>query len=482
MTNFIISLGENCITATFLNLLGYRNHAFPFDWTFTRIDTIKDCLSTNFTSYLDKSLYYPIRNEHTVINSHKIYGESFFNHKNPLLNEQDYLYTQRCVKRFLQIIEDESLHVTFVFTVNCFNTEISQDFLRSSGILELKDSLKEKCKCKFTLKCIVLTSLYERKYEKYDDVLDLVFCTCKEGITAGIQFNSEDDKSSYIEALKVVTYNPVPLILKYKLAILYTNCHGHAYQRQLIYNDFVTYHIFLQPDLFSKPLEENLLTLIKDCDVFIYQHITEKSKTLMKSVSNNLIDVNQSRILTTEVLKDLLKDTCTQVSVSNPYCKFLFFNLVPNEISHGIEYPYINKHIVEIGRTSDNIERDLRSYLNDNYYDCEILKEYVRCLEDLILREENCDVKHVPFLIKNLRKRRLFLTHNHPSVVLMEYMCKEITKFLNIKYIEVNNDNLVYPLTTFPIDPSVINTLNIDFTDDLPLYDYYFTQIMKITS
>lgn len=104
-----ISIGQRCSAATVIKVAGLRKAAYPFDWVFSgwgvekRIDSI---LNDDFKAFLDRSLYTPlVKNERC---GHKHYDVSYFNHKDPLNNDGDYAYYERCVERFRDQVRGET--------------------------------------------------------------------------------------------------------------------------------------------------------------------------------------------------------------------------------------------------------------------------------------------------------------------------------------------------------------------------------------
>ena len=48
-----VSLGSNCSVTWWLNELGLRNCAYPFDWSNITIQQLNNTLTNNFVNYID---------------------------------------------------------------------------------------------------------------------------------------------------------------------------------------------------------------------------------------------------------------------------------------------------------------------------------------------------------------------------------------------------------------------------------------------
>ncbi len=99
------SFGPFCHTAMLLKNKKVKHCSYPFDWVFSSPDMIKRCISDNFSTFMNKSRYiHRLRNKC----GHLDYHPNMFNHKNPLKNEKDYAYYERCVGRFQGLLKMEN--------------------------------------------------------------------------------------------------------------------------------------------------------------------------------------------------------------------------------------------------------------------------------------------------------------------------------------------------------------------------------------
>lgn len=107
----VISLGSCCHTATFLKNEKLKLVSYPFDWVFSGPKIIYEILTDQFKIFLDRSQY-TVLAEHR--SGHKVYGNRFFNHKDPK-EDGDYEYYKRCIVRFYDVI-NSSEHKLFIIT------------------------------------------------------------------------------------------------------------------------------------------------------------------------------------------------------------------------------------------------------------------------------------------------------------------------------------------------------------------------------
>jgi len=118
------SLGGLCHSAHLLKINGLKKESYPFDWIFSNIPMIKDCIKDDFKTFLDKAEYSDYNTNTTLRENqceHKFYGQMvfkgehsvIFNHHNPLSNSNDYSYYERCVNRFRDLLKSDN-EKTFV--------------------------------------------------------------------------------------------------------------------------------------------------------------------------------------------------------------------------------------------------------------------------------------------------------------------------------------------------------------------------------
>ena len=95
-----ISLGSLCLPASLLQLVGFRNHSYPFDWVFSGGECVAKSLKSSFSDWLRPELLF----SHSPYRrcGHVEYHESFYNHHDPTL-EVDRIAYERRISRFLNL-------------------------------------------------------------------------------------------------------------------------------------------------------------------------------------------------------------------------------------------------------------------------------------------------------------------------------------------------------------------------------------------
>ena len=122
-----IPIGNTCNTAEELKKHNLRHHSYPFDWLFTSLEVIEDCIKDRFKFFLDKDYYYDINDERckhsyyqnmirteSLVKLHKEcsfcrypddYEWHLFNHHN-LTNVNIYSAFERRCDRFLNDLDN----------------------------------------------------------------------------------------------------------------------------------------------------------------------------------------------------------------------------------------------------------------------------------------------------------------------------------------------------------------------------------------
>ena len=119
--------------------MGARRYACPFDWIFSSAAMVSHCLRDDFRDFLDKRQYYlngtsfdsiglkpgSAPRERKLI-GHNTYSEmtagvgrgTIFNHRDPLYDDSDYLYIERCVQRFRCLLGSADRKLFVVLNLN----------------------------------------------------------------------------------------------------------------------------------------------------------------------------------------------------------------------------------------------------------------------------------------------------------------------------------------------------------------------------
>jgi len=134
--SYVCSLGSNCHCAHYLKLHKMKMASYPFDWVDIRNEkNVLHCLKDDFLIFMDKTYYQPFE---TGKRRHKYYSYKFFNHKDPML-EEDYNYYLRCISRFKEMCVAKGRKL---FMLGFFNTEsITED--RRQELLEFNKEFSQ---------------------------------------------------------------------------------------------------------------------------------------------------------------------------------------------------------------------------------------------------------------------------------------------------------------------------------------------------
>ncbi len=114
--NYVISIGPLCHTSYNLNQMGLKKFSCPFDWIFSNLTIVQNCIENKFRYFLDKKYYYVSQHEIARYIGHQYYSHaSIFAHHDPLENIDHYNYFCRCVERFIKVLASDK-NKLFVYT------------------------------------------------------------------------------------------------------------------------------------------------------------------------------------------------------------------------------------------------------------------------------------------------------------------------------------------------------------------------------
>jgi beta-1,4-mannosyl-glycoprotein beta-1,4-N-acetylglucosaminyltransferase len=135
LVQYIVSLGTHCYTSWLLEQMNLRKYSLPFDYVFSDLGIISDCVDNNFSAFLDKTKYVKIDDEGRC--GHKFYSKEFnlpiiFNHHN-VTEPDSYDHFVRSVERFRKILRNEG-HKLFLCVTNDARTDDGKIKLLSDAI------------------------------------------------------------------------------------------------------------------------------------------------------------------------------------------------------------------------------------------------------------------------------------------------------------------------------------------------------------
>lgn len=192
--NEVCSLGSLCHSASFLKRNNLKKVSYPFDWIFSNMNIIKDCLNNNFSVFMNKE-YFIEKNEKKKC-GHKKYHPDMFNHKNPF-NEEDYHYYERCIVRFNDFLQSENKKLFLMMFVNHNpNTFLEQDHDFQKKIINFTNNFSKYTKNEHYLFVVHFGKQNEQKYElkQMNDNSHLLYIYLKSNSNGNQFLDSSDEE------------------------------------------------------------------------------------------------------------------------------------------------------------------------------------------------------------------------------------------------------------------------------------------------
>jgi len=121
----VTSIGSQCLTSVMLQNAGLKRFSGPFDWIFSNLRMVADCIEDDFAAFLDRDQYRPIPPERrqsttTQFANHALYHHRYklaaiFNHSDPCRPDV-YDYLVRCVDRFRKLLASDRPQLLLAFS------------------------------------------------------------------------------------------------------------------------------------------------------------------------------------------------------------------------------------------------------------------------------------------------------------------------------------------------------------------------------
>ncbi len=214
---------------------------------------------------------------------------------------------------------------------------------------------------------------------------------------------------------------------KKKIAIIYGNCHTTAMRQLLCSNDefnsiYAMYPIKAIQEV--KDPEYFKGEVFSDCDLFIHQSIQKNNRYGEEFSSQSIIKRIKKSANIIAVPNVYHLPMCyfpqyeEKAELKNAHGGTVFFR--DSFIDNGLESGKSIKEIVNDYKTSGCYSQDHISWLFDKF------------IEKVRVREEEWDIKISDFLIEN-KNKDLFYDPNHPTPIIIEYICKGILSRLGIE-------------------------------------------------
>lgn len=189
----------------------------------------------------------------------------------------------------------------------------------------------------------------------------------------------------------------------------------------------------------NKLPSEEILSEIRVCDVLIYQPLRKSHGDLCE-----------------ENLLQIIRSSC--IPISFPY----IFNsgvyslcLAPRVTTHGYGMIYGEEVIINLIEAGKNREEIISDYEKGDI-DFNLKNRFRESLAEMNRREALIDVKLTKFIQKNYREQKLFITHNHPSNLLLFEIIKQIIAFAPLPIGVSSFQKIIFPdlvETNCPITP-----------------------------
>jgi hypothetical protein len=194
------SLGFHCQASKILIRNNLKIESYPFDWMFSNINIIKDCIEDNFKKLLDQKYYIDYHNKFYNNNcGHSLYKNNLFPHRDMRV-KHNHEYLKRCVDRFNCLCKSNKEKI-FLITI-----------IHSSLITNINDNLNNLKKLlgkKTTnFKIVCLFFLYSKNYnDHYIEINDnihiiYIYSTSK---SDGLKFEDERD-NIYVDNILLTNY------------------------------------------------------------------------------------------------------------------------------------------------------------------------------------------------------------------------------------------------------------------------------------
>lgn len=229
-----------------------------------------------------------------------------------------------------------------------------------------------------------------------------------------------------------------------KIAVINANCHGEFYKRFLYQSESFSeeYIIWNVPALHMQ--RESCISeeLLKVCDLFIHQDIRPDNQIGYK--------------FSDEYILPLLKRECRTIVVPNMVGmgKWNFPTAVSKEYRYGTWAMFCRDTILDDAYSKYKNVKDIKKHVAspDIYPEEKVRELFEGCINRLIEREKNWDVKISDYILENYQTEKLFYDYDHASDSVMQEIGRRLCEKLGIRDI---TEKLVYPLNweesfTFP--------------------------------
>lgn len=292
-------------------------------------------------------------------------------------------------------------------------------------------------------------------YSPYDKNINIKDCRI---IIASMYYSEISSQLKEMGLCEIEDFIPYNLFNK-KIAIIYGNCHTRIIKNYLkssckfssIY-EFYNYKP-VYDFKFGSYLEESIL---RNCDLFIYQYISKEYRDYKFS--------------TDYILTQLSKD-CKKINIPNlfgfgkmffPQATSNLYNKAYKSDSNGL-FPHGDENIIKFIENNISINEIIHNLNKKIYSKNYILLNFNIVFKKLIDKEKYWDIKISRFIKKNYKRKLLFYDPGHPTNYLLKKIAKEILKILNIHDKIRMTDSINLDGLQIPIYPCVRKCLKLKF-------------------
>ena len=214
--------------------------------------------------------------------------------------------------------------------------------------------------------------------------------------------------------------------------VFYSNCQYNGLQYFLQLFNKYTFDIIENYDIIKnkKPIPIDILNL---ADIFIYQHIDKKHGiySTLNEIENNICSY--------------LPDHCKKISFPYIYNSAFWILIPPAEIDNCIgnyvNHKYVNSKSIELLKQKGKSLNEVIQMYNEHLIDFNYKNRFDNDIKILQEKEKCCDIKVSDFIINNKRKK-LFLTQNHPTSCVYVHCINQLLVLLKEEY---EFDEFAYP-------------------------------------
>lgn len=245
-----------------------------------------------------------------------------------------------------------------------------------------------------------------------------------------------------------------------KIALIWGNCHAEYLKKFLSYSpDFCSQYAFYDcAKLWEMKKEAIDPNIFAHCDLLVCQHITEEN-SLGKDFSSKKIE-------------GMLRPTCIILKFPNMFGlpKFMFPQTNQENIyvakRGGIKW-YRDRWLDQLqDEWGNNTEQLCDSLFKTDISSIHLDELYNEFLTKMEIRESQCNIHILDYVLENLKKRKCFLDVEHPAKFVLDEIGNRILDYLNFSRMSQHPEfNFVYAHEV-PVYPQIKTHFSMDFEEN----------------